>query len=359
MPSKKKRAPHIPPGAPGHPKAGSGEAGSRASKARAPRLERPETAASPRGGERPAARAAPRRPTAARLVYEDDSILAFDKPVGLPVIAPEGSRSRCLLDLATEQVMRTHSKGRAAVVHRIDRDTSGIVIFAADGRTKKLLMDNWDELVAERLYVALVEGSMAEGSGAFDSWLKENKAGEVYRAEPKEKGAKRAVTRWRVIGKGAGLSLLELALETGRKHQIRVQLADSGHPVVGDERYGTGRDDLGRLALHARAIELRLPGREPLRIDSPPPPEFEAAIKAVEPERRLPEEPRRRLNDKRVAPPKISARRGDTEAPPKISARRGDTEAPPKTSARRGGASASRSGVRNGARPRPPSPRGK
>jgi 23S rRNA pseudouridine1911/1915/1917 synthase len=224
----------------------------------------------------------------ARLVYEDEAILGYDKPVGLPVIAPDGSRTRCLLDVATERVARHNSKGRAAVVHRIDRDTSGIVIFAVDGRTKKLLMDNWDELVTQRLYVALVEGSMAEGEGVFDSWLKENKAGEVYGAEPNDKGAKRAVTRWRVLRQGGGLCLLELALETGRKHQIRVQLADSGHPVVGDGRYGstrtggTGRAiDLGRLCLHARLIELKLPGRDALRIESPPPPEFDAVLTAA------------------------------------------------------------------------------
>jgi 23S rRNA pseudouridine1911/1915/1917 synthase len=170
-------------------------------------------------------------------------------------------------------------------VHRIDRDTSGIVVFAADGRTKKLLMDGWDELVTQRLYIALVEGTMPQGDGVFDSWLKENKAGEVYGAEPKDKGAKRAVTRWRVLKQGPSLSLLELALETGRKHQIRVQLADSGHPVVGDDRYGSARTggtarplDLGRLCLHARLIELKLPGREVLRIESPSPPEFDAAI---------------------------------------------------------------------------------
>ncbi len=82
---------------------------------------------------------------------------------------------------------------------------------------------------------------MPEESGVFDYWLKENKGGEVYRAEPKEKGAKRAVTRWRVLERGSGLTLLELELETGRKHQIRVQLADSGHPVLGDDKYGAAR----------------------------------------------------------------------------------------------------------------------
>ena len=118
---------------------------------------------------------------------------------------------------------------------------------------------------------------MPQGDGVFDSWLKENKAGEVYGAEPKDKGAKRAVTRWRVLKQGASLSLLELALETGRKHQIRVQLASLGHPVVGDPRYGSkgpSRDEASRLCLHATAIELRVPGHKDRRIESPVPEEF-------------------------------------------------------------------------------------
>lgn len=287
MPSNKKRPPHIPAGAPGHPFG--------AVDPLRPRAPRPVSGPASGAGRRESAQAskAPtasspraRAPTkAARLVYEDEAILAYDKPVGLPVISPEGSRSRCLLDIATEEVARKRPRGRAAVVHRIDRDTSGIVIFAADAKTKKLLMDGWDELVTRRTYVALVEGSMPEESGVFDYWLKENKGGEVYRAGPKEKGAKRAITRWRVLDRGEGLCLLELELETGRKHQIRVQLADSGHPVLGDDKYGAARTrgekapiNLGRLCLHARMIELKLPGREVLNIDSPPPPEFAAAL---------------------------------------------------------------------------------
>jgi 23S rRNA pseudouridine1911/1915/1917 synthase len=300
MPSKKKRVPRIPPGAPGHPRA-EGDS----PRPRAPRPDRSEREGLP--ARAPPAKSRARSPSgatgkaSARLIYEDDEILAFDKPVGLPVIAPEGSRARCLLDIATEHVARKNPKGRAAVVHRIDRDTSGVVIFAADGRTKRVLMEGWDELVARRLYVALVEGSMDRMSGVFDSWLKENRAGEVYKVEAEEKGAKRAVTRWRVLARGPDLSLLELELETGRKHQIRVQLADSGHAVVGDERYGTLRArgkrpviEPGRLCLHACMIELRLPGREILRIESPPPPEFEAAVSSTWQEAWSPEPTSRR-----------------------------------------------------------------
>jgi 23S rRNA pseudouridine1911/1915/1917 synthase len=239
----------------------------------------------------------------ARLIYEDESILAYDKGVGLPVIAPEGSRGRCLLDIASEQVRRRNPKGRAAVVHRIDRDTSGLVIFAVDAATKRLLMGSWDEMISERRYVALVAGRMPGATGLLDSWLKENKAGRVLAAAPGERGAKRALTRWRVLREGGASSLLELYLETGRKHQIRVQLAEAGHPVVGDEKYGRAAGDgpgLGRLCLHASSIEIKLPGREALRLESPGPPEFAAAVSAG-----------------RAPSPNLSAPRGASSASPR------------------------------------------
>jgi 23S rRNA pseudouridine1911/1915/1917 synthase len=334
----KKGRPRIPAGAPGHPRTGAEPSRRAFDDPRRPsegaRRGRPsERAADPaasREREEPRLRGGPRRQERARLVYEDDDILAYDKPAGLPVIAAEGSRARSLLDQATEQVRRSNPKGRAAVVHRIDRDTSGIVVFARSAAVKKELMGDWSELVSERRYVALVQGSMGAASGVCDSWLKENRAGEVYRTKAGERGAKRALTRWKVVGEGSGLSLLELFLETGRKHQIRVHLADSGHPVVGDPRYGRGdgrgrggpeassaRVDLGRLCLHAASIELAWPGRPALRIESPAPPEFAAALGR-------------------------RASRDDGEGP---------------VSGRRASSSASPSAGRSGVRPRPAAPR--
>jgi 23S rRNA pseudouridine1911/1915/1917 synthase len=273
----------IPEGAPGHPFTGAQSA--RGAKGPAPKGPRgAKGARGPREIEREAPRPAPprqRRIPASKLVYEDEEILAYDKSSGLAVIAPDGSRSRCLLDIATEQIRRRNPKGRAAVVHRIDRDTSGIVVFAKSGAVKRELMSDWDSIVAERLYVAVVEGEMAKDSGIFDSWLKEDDSGRVRVAKTEERGAKRAITRWRVLKSSGGLSLLELSLETGRKHQIRVQLQASGHPVVGDVRYGSRRDDAGRLCLHATAIELRVPGRKELRIESPMPEEFYAALRGA------------------------------------------------------------------------------
>ena len=292
MSAGKKRAPRIPPGAPGHPREGNGSSrGPQAPRERRPRrLEEAVPAREARETQRPG----PGR-ASARLVYEDETILAYDKDAGLAVISPEGSRTRCLLDIATEQVRRHNPKGRAAVVHRIDRDTSGLVVFAASAGAKKLLMGAWDELVSERLYLAVVEGRMPAPSGILDSWIKENQGGEVFQTTAGERGAKRAVTRWKVRKEGAGASLVELSLETGRKHQIRVQLAASGHPVLGDRKYGralAGRGDRGRdgagegpgrLCLHASAIELSLPGRERVRLECPVPPEFAAAVASSRP----------------------------------------------------------------------------
>ena len=320
--------PYIPPGAPGLPREapGAGERAPRRGKARDDR-----TAGRASGGNeerREKYLGAPRPAVArARLLYQDEEILAYDKPAGLPVIAADGSRTRCLLDIATDEVRRRNPKGRAAVVHRIDRDTSGAVVFARSARAKKELMGAWDDIVAERRYVALVEGEMEATAGACDTWLKEGKTGFVQRAKPGERGAKRALTRWRVLGEGRGLSLLELFLETGRKHQIRVQLAGIGHPVVGDPRYGHAASPRGegarpgRLCLHAASIELALPGREAMRIESPVPPEFAAALG-------------------------LGAEGGRASG-------RGPLNAP------RGGSSVSPSGARSGARPRPGAPRGK
>lgn len=218
-----------------------------------------------------------RHPAYARLeiLYEDRDIIVVDKPEGLPVIAPEGSRMRTAYDIVTEHIRARNPKGRAAVAHRLDRDTSGVMVFAVHAQAKRALMSTWDESVTVRRYAAVVEGTAEEGSGILDCWLKENAGGTVYRASPGEHGALRAVTRWTLRAQGSGYALLDLDLETGRKHQIRAQLADAGVPVAGDARYGAVTDPLGRLCLHATTLELRHPASgEIMRFESPVPQAF-------------------------------------------------------------------------------------
>ncbi len=216
------------------------------------------------------------------ILHEDDDIVAVDKPEGLPAMAPEGSRSRNLYDIVTAHIRKTNPKGRAAIVHRLDRDTSGVMVFAKNARAKKRLMENWDGLVKERGYTALASGLMDGEEGVFDSWLAESAGGQVHATAAGTRGSLRAITRWRTIQTGKDATLLDLRLETGRKHQIRVQLAEAGHPVAGDPRYGGRIDPLGRLALHAHLLVLEHPFTgEVLRLESPAPASFRQALAGI------------------------------------------------------------------------------
>lgn len=214
-----------------------------------------------------------------RYLYEDDAIVVVSKQVGLPVIAPEGSRAKNLYDIVTMHLRERNPRARPAVVHRLDRDTSGVMMFAKSALGKKTLMSRWNELVRERVYVALAEGAFDADTGRFDSWLLENRGGTVYAVEPGTHGALRSVTDWRVLRRSPRLTLLELSLETGRKHQIRAQLSAAGHPVAGDSRYGARGDPLGRLCLHASLLTIEHPfSHQIMRFEDPPPESFLAVL---------------------------------------------------------------------------------
>lgn len=222
------------------------------------------------------------RPARVAFLYEDDDLIAVDKPEGLPTIAPEGRRVRSLYDIVSDHIRKRNPKGRAAVVHRLDRDSSGIMVFAKNAATKARLMGSWNELVAKRRYVAVVDGLLPQNEGILDSWLSEVGPGRMREALNQSKGALRAVTHYRVLATGPVHSLVELSLETGRKHQIRVQLAGIGCPVSGDDKYGSRTDPLGRLCLHASLLEITsMPGKPPLILESPVPPGFAKAVKTL------------------------------------------------------------------------------
>lgn len=289
MSSHKQKPLHIPPGAPGHPIGGKDEGhGKSARFSSSPHGPEQGRRADKSGHDEAPAfdKKRPGRPLGNGLVilYEDDDVIAVDKPAGLPVIAAEGSRSKSLYDVVTTHIRAHNPKGRAAVVHRLDRDSSGALVFAKSAKAKTIIMSRWNELARERLYEALIEGELDDDEGRIESWLVEAGPSRMREAKPGEHNALRAITRYRVLGKGNGYSLLELSLETGRKHQIRAQLAALGHPVAGDERYGSLRDPAGRLCLHATLLVLEQPfsGKE-LSIASPAPREFAAAIKAPPP----------------------------------------------------------------------------
>lgn len=217
------------------------------------------------------------------FVYEGEGLVVIDKPSGLPTVRPEGSRAKSAYDYVTERIRRRNPKGRAAVVHRLDRDSSGLVVFAMDARGKAELMGAWDELVLERRYLALIEGALPEPEGVMEDWLYEPVLGRVRVGAKGDKGvsgnALLARMHYRVVERGPAYSLVELSLETGRKHQIRAQLAARGCPIAGDGRYGAHSDPAGRLCLHAAVLAL-MPrrGAEPLRFESPAPASFRKAL---------------------------------------------------------------------------------
>lgn len=193
------------------------------------------------------------------ILYEDRELLAIDKPAGLLTIStgskePEDTAYRQM----TAYVRRKNPENRIFVVHRLDRDTSGVVVFAKDPVIKEALQEKWDELVTYRGYYAIAEGKMEEPAGRLTSWLKETRTHIVYSSRKAGDG-KPAVTNYEMIRQNPDYSFLRVWLETGRKNQIRVQLSELGHPVTGDKKYGAKRDPLKRLGLHAWKLELTHP----------------------------------------------------------------------------------------------------
>lgn len=193
------------------------------------------------------------------ILYEDRELLVIDKPAGLLTIStgskePEDTAYRQM----TAYVRRKNPESRIFVVHRLDRDTSGVVVFAKDPVIKEALQEKWDELVTYRGYYAIAEGKMEEPAGRLTSWLKETRTHIVYSSRKAGDG-KPAVTNYEMIRQNPDYSFLRVWLETGRKNQIRVQLSELGHPVTGDKKYGAKRDPLKRLGLHAWKLELTHP----------------------------------------------------------------------------------------------------
>ena len=190
------------------------------------------------------------------LLYEDRDIVALDKPIGLLSVASADRREKTAYWILAEYLRKKGGgSGSPAVVHRLDRDTSGVMIFAKSGWVKKKLMDNWDDIVTERRYVCVAEGKFTEEEGVIDLPLGEESGGRVVAI----KDGIPAVTRWKLLQERNGYSLLSLELETGRRNQIRAHLAALGHPVAGDKKYWAKTDPLKRLCLHAEKISFYHP----------------------------------------------------------------------------------------------------
>jgi len=214
-----------------------------------------------------------------KIVYEDRYLIVIEKSVGILSMAA-GHSTLNVKTVLDDYFHKTRQNCQAHVVHRLDRDTSGLMIYAKDKQTELALEDDWHGNVYDRRYVALVSGEMEEDEGTVANWLKDNKAYITY-ASDTDNGGKYAVTHFRTLQRTTEHSLVEYKLETGRKNQIRVHTADMGHPVCGDIKYGNGDDPCGRLCLHAYVLCFYHPvTHQPMEFESPIPAEFARVMKA-------------------------------------------------------------------------------
>lgn len=189
------------------------------------------------------------------LLYEDADLLAIDKPAGLLSTANEREQERTAFR-AVSDWLRDRGEGRAFLVHRLDRDTSGVLLFAKSEAVQQRFQNEWNTLIRRRGYRAVVEGAPPEPAGTIRTQLRENRIHRVYSVRS---GGKAAVTHYQVERLGADYALLAVAIDTGRKNQIRVHFSELGCPVAGDKVYGAATDPLGRLCLHAHELSFAHP----------------------------------------------------------------------------------------------------
>jgi 23S rRNA pseudouridine1911/1915/1917 synthase len=196
-------------------------------------------------------------PPEVSLLHEDDDIVVVVKPPGLLTVSTESEREQTLQAVLNRYLKAKGVTDRIHVVHRLDREASGVLVFARSFEVREALKERFAAHEIDRIYVAVVEGSLDPPDGTIRSYLWEGKDLLVRSVDPRSyPNAKAAVTHYRTTRSGAKYSTLEVTLETGRKNQIRVHLAESGHPIAGDARYGAKSDPIGRLALHARRLGL-------------------------------------------------------------------------------------------------------
>ena len=208
-----------------------------------------------------------------KIVYEDRWLVVVEKNIGILSMAA-GHSSLNVKSVLDDYFLKSRQKCRAHVVHRLDRDTSGLMVYAKDIETEQILEHNWHQIVYDRRYVAVVSGEMEQNNGTIANWLKDNKAYITY-SSPTDNGGKYAVTHFQVLNRTTEHSLVEYKLETGRKNQIRVHSADMGHPICGDMKYGNGDDPLHRLCLHAYMLCFTHPVTgEPMEFSTPIPTAF-------------------------------------------------------------------------------------
>ncbi len=191
------------------------------------------------------------------ILFEDDHIIVVNKPSGLLTIATAKEKEKTLFHIVREYLVSKDKYAKVFIVHRLDKDTSGIVVLAKDEKTKNKLQENWNEYVSLREYVAVVHGKLNKESDRIVQHLKETKTNLVYVS--RDKDGKEAITNYKVIKENDLYSMVSITLETGRKNQIRVAFNTLHHPIVGDKKYSNIKDNESRLYLHANRLKMYYP----------------------------------------------------------------------------------------------------
>ena len=214
----------------------------------------------------------PRIKFSVKPVYEDGDFVAIDKPAGLLSVESD-KQTECAYGYMLKYLQSKEKSSRPFILHRIDKETSGVLVFAKNIKLHSMLKMHWNEQVQTREYYAVVEGVMTEKSGTLVDYLKENATNLVYATG--DPTGQKAITHYEVLAENAQYSLLRVKIDTGRKNQIRVQMKAHGNPVVGDDKYGSTKNPLGRLGLHASKLEFIHPvSKELITITAPVPATF-------------------------------------------------------------------------------------
>ena len=209
-----------------------------------------------------------------KIVYEDDDIIIINKGYGLLSMGNDKVKEGTAYSILKDYVKWSNPANKIFIVHRLDRDTSGLMMFAKTPEAKEAMQHNWNNMVLNRKYLAVVEGAPEEAQGTIRSYLVENSKFEVYSTDNPEEG-QLAVTRYKTLSAGKRFALLEVELDTGRKNQIRVHMKDLGHPISGDRKYGASPSPIHRLCLHAQTLRFIHPvTRREINFTTPVPSSF-------------------------------------------------------------------------------------
>lgn len=212
------------------------------------------------------------------IIFEDEHIIVVNKPSNLLTIATNKEKEKTLYHIVREYLLSKNKNNKIFVVHRLDKDTSGLVILAKDEKTKILLQTNWNDFVKLREYTAVIHGTLSKKEGRIEQFLQETSTNLTYVS--KNNIGKKAITNYKILKESSSYSLVNINIETGRKNQIRVAFSSLNHPIVGDKKYGLKKDTEKRLFLHANRLKIYYPYlKKELLFEVPIPNEFKNILK--------------------------------------------------------------------------------